>query len=109
MRPDDFPSRPGEAAGDETVGDANAVGDANIERLLSRVYQPETPAADFVARVERAVAAAAEARREAATVFKVTLARTAPSGSRETRQLVLSRAYLGRFNMPSSRPTAKSA
>ncbi len=65
MRPENSSSRPDQPADNQTLSDASPVGDANIERLLSRVYQPETPTADFVARVEQTVAAAAAARREA--------------------------------------------
>src|SRR5262247_1157938 len=77
MRPEDSVSQPGQTTAEKTI--AGPIGDANIERLLSRVYQPETPAADFVARVEQAVAAAAAARREA-PADAPTPARRLPNG-----------------------------
>src|SRR5688500_11853859 len=64
LLPADHPIAAGTAREATAVGDANP-GDANVERLLNHAYQPEVPAADFVARMGQAVAAAAETRRKA--------------------------------------------
>src|SRR4051794_24101414 len=52
-----------EHAGDGRNG-RTPVGDANVERLLSRAYRPEAPDADFAARVSERMLAAATERTE---------------------------------------------